>query len=67
MEKFLKEAKILESLNHPNLVNFKSICYQPIAVMFEYVLFSFSPFGTICEIPRMDGFKVFSIIFGLKL
>ena len=41
---FLKGAKILESLNHPNLVNFKSICYRPLAIMFQYVLFSFPLF-----------------------
>ena len=40
-EKFLKEAKILESLNPPNLVNFKNVCYQPLAIMFKYVSFSF--------------------------
>ena len=30
---FLKEAKILESLNHHNLVNFKNVCYQPLAYL----------------------------------
>ena len=39
-EKYLKEAKILESLNHPNLVNFKNVCYQPLAIMFEFVSFT---------------------------
>ena len=39
--KFLKETKILGSLNHLNLVNFENVCYQPLAIMFEYVSFSF--------------------------
>ena len=33
-KKFLKESKILKSLNHPNVVNFKNVCYQPLAIMF---------------------------------
>ena len=56
-ENLLKEAKILESLSHPNLVNFKNICYQPFAIMFEYVSCSFSPFGTIRETRRLDEFQ----------
>ena len=66
-EKFLKEVKILESLNHPNLVNFKNVCYQPLAIMFEYVSFSFSPFGTTREIRRLDGFQRFLDYFSVKM
>ena len=66
-EKFLKEVKILEILNHPNLVNFKNVCYQPLAIMFEYVSFSFSPFGTIREIRRLVGFKRFLDYFSVKM
>ena len=66
-EKFLKEVKILESLNHPNLVNFKNVCYQPLAIMFEYVSFSFSPFGTIREIRRLNGFPRFLYYFSVKM
>ena len=43
----LKEANILESLNHSNVVNFKNVCYQALVIMFEYVSFAFSPFGVI--------------------
>ena len=64
--KFLKEAKALESLNHPNLVNFKNICYQALAIMFEYVSFSFFPFGTIYEIRRLVAFKRFLDYFWSK-
>ena len=66
-ENFLKEAKILECLNHPNLVNFKNVCYQPLAIMFEYVSFSFSPFGTIREIRRLNGFPRFLYYFSVKM
>ena len=66
-EKFLKEVKILEILNHPNLVNFKNVCYQPLAIMFEYVSFSFSPFGTIREIRRLNGFPRFLYYFSVKM
>ena len=55
-ETFLKEAKILESLSHPNFVSFKNVCYQPLAIMFEYVSFSFPTFGTIREIRRLVEF-----------
>ena len=65
--KFLKEVKILESLNHPNLINFKNVCYQPLAIMFEYVSFSFSPFGTIREVRRLVGFKRFLDYFSVKM
>ena len=49
-QNFLKTAKILESLNHPNILNLKNSYYQPLASMFEYVLFSFFSFGIVFEI-----------------
>ena len=49
-QNFLKTAKILASLNHPNIPNLKNSYYQPLASMFECVLFSFSSFGIVCEI-----------------
>ena len=64
---FLEEAKILESLNHLNLVNFKNVCYEPLAIMFEYVSFSFLLFGTIREIRRLDGFPGFLDCFSVKM
>ena len=33
VEKNLKEAKILERLNQPNLVYFKNVCYEPLAII----------------------------------
>ena len=44
-EKNLKEAKILERLNQSNVVNFKNVCYQLLAIMFENISFSSYPFA----------------------
>ena len=66
-EKILKEAKILEGLNQPNVVDFKNVCYQPLAIMFENISFSFSPFAIIRKISGLDGFlDGFLVIFWLK-
>lgn len=42
---FLKEVALLNRLDHRNVVNLKAICYQPCALMLEYLYCSFSPFG----------------------
>ena len=63
----LKEAKILERLNQPNLVNFRNVCYQRLAIIFENISFSFSPFAIIRKISGLDGFlHGFLAIFWLK-
>ena len=63
----MKEAKILKSVNHPNVVNFKNVCYVPaICHYVEYVSFSFSPFETVREISRLDGFLRFVDYFSAK-
>jgi serine/threonine protein kinase len=41
---FLKEAKLLCSLEHENIVTFKGFCYDPCSIMLEYLCFDFSPF-----------------------
>ena len=65
--KNFKETKILERLNQPNLVNFKNVYYQPLAIMFENISFSFSPFAIIRKISGFDGFlDGFLVIFRLK-
>lgn len=66
---FLKEAKILQGLNHKNVVQFQAICNEPSAVMLEYLCFDFSLFGTseaayslddyIHFVDRCDAFKEF--------
>ena len=52
----LKEAKILERLNKPNSANFKNVCYQLLAIMFENMSFSFSPFAIIRKTSGLNGF-----------
>lgn len=39
-----------------NVVSFKIVCYNSLAIMFEYVSFSFPPFGTIHEVSGWNGF-----------
>ena len=39
-----------------NAVSFKIVCYNSLAIMFKYVSFSFSPFGTIREVSGWNGF-----------
>ena len=59
-------GKILQRFNEPNLVNFKNVCYQPLAIMFENISFSFSPFAIIRKISGLDGFlDGFLVIFQL--
>ena len=50
---FIKEARILRSLKHDNIVGFKGICNAPFALVLEYVYFDFTPFG--------DNIKVSSL------
>ena len=45
---FAKEAKLLRSLQHKNIVAFKNFCNTLYAIMLEYVYFDFLPF----EIPK---------------
>ena len=42
---FLKEAKILQGLNHKDVVQFQAICEMPSAIMLEYLCFDFCLFG----------------------
>ena len=34
---FFKEVALLNSLKHQSIVKFKAVCYQPLAMMLEYV------------------------------
>ena len=66
MKIFLKEAKLINSLRHVNVVGFKRLCTLPCAIMLEYVAFDFSRFGHsklstnlgdfLNNMDRVDGF-----------
>ena len=43
--RFLKEAKLLNSIKHPNVPSFLGFSDIPYALMMEYVAFDFAPFG----------------------
>jgi len=42
---FFKEAKLLHSLKHANIVEIKGVCNVPPALILEYVYFDFEPIG----------------------
>ena len=66
---FLKEAKLIDSLRHANVVGFIAFCTLPYTLMLEYVAFDFSLFSHsklitnrgdfLNYLDRIDGFKVF--------
>ena len=65
-EKNFKETKILESLNQPNLVNFKNM----LPAIHNYIwicIISFSPFEAIREIRRLAGLRRFLDYFSVKM
>ena len=41
----IKEAKLLNSLQHKNIVGFKGVCIDQYALLLEFVQFDFNPFG----------------------
>ena len=53
---FVKEARILRDLQHPNIVNFKGICTTPVALILEYAYFDFMPFGMNSKVSSLSGF-----------
>ena len=67
---FLKEAKLIHSFQHANIVGFKGFCGLPCSIMLEYLYFDFTPFGSdkiitnlgdfLNCMDRIDGFKSFN-------
>ena len=53
-QKFIKEAKIMSCLNHPNIVEFQGVCYEPFMFMMEYVCFDLSAFGVSRKMNTLD-------------
>jgi serine/threonine protein kinase len=44
-QRFFKEARLLQGINHKNVVPFKRLCTEPPAIMMEFVSFRFKPFS----------------------
>ena len=44
--KFLKEAKVMSRLMHEDIVDFEAVCYHPLLLLMELVVFDFKVFGT---------------------
>ena len=53
---FIKEERILQRLEHPNIVDFKGICNNPFALVLEYVYLDFKPFGVEQKVSSLAQF-----------
>ena len=56
IDAFTKEALLLLDLNHGNVVQFKAVCHEPVAVMLEYVDFDVSVFGGEGKVSSLKDF-----------
>ena len=57
--RFLKEAKILNGIKHPNIPSFLGFSDLPYALMMEYVAFDFAPFGLEKTLYNLEDFYHF--------
>lgn len=48
-KEFMKEASMVNNINHDNVVKFKAFWQKPYAIVLEYVYFDFSVFGDECD------------------
>lgn len=53
---FCKEVALLDRLKHRSIVKFLAVCYQPPAIMLEYVYFDFTPFEQIVRVSTLSDF-----------
>ena len=53
---FVKEAKLINSVKHENIVQFKGFCSCPYAIMMEYMCFEFSPFELSKQVSNLIDF-----------
>ena len=51
-----KEARLLYDLTHENIVSFKAVCHDPVALMLEYVYFDLSVFGGEGQVSSLKDF-----------
>ena len=55
-EMFAKEASILNGLEHENIVSFKAVCTEPVAMMMKYVYFDLEIFGGVGKVSSLNDF-----------
>ena len=53
---FFKEVALLNELHHRNIVKFKAVCCQPLAMMLEYMYFDFKQFGEDVRVSSLSDF-----------
>lgn len=53
---FFKEVALLDSLKHQSVVKFMAVCYQPLAMMLEYVYFDFHLFSQAVRVNTLSEF-----------
>lgn len=56
---FEKEAKLLASVKHPNIVNFRAASTNPYSIMLNLEVFDFKPFNQESKAYSLDGFLSF--------
>ena len=54
--RFIKKAKMLLEINHPNIPAFQGFSDNPYTVMMEYVMFDFQPFGIEKKVSNLEDF-----------
>ena len=55
-KRFIKEVRIMNELKHPNIIEFRRVCFAPCALMMEYMSFSFLPFGSDISVSSLQRF-----------
>ena len=58
---FVKEARLIKSLQHKNVVAFIGFCSEPYAMMLEYVYFDFLPFEISKKVSNLVDFLNFAM------
>ena len=56
LENIAEDAKVLESICHPNITQFIGVCSKPVAITMDYECFDFSPFGLNHQISNLLEF-----------
>ena len=56
IDAFAKEARLLYDLKHDNIVSFKAVCHDPVALMLEYVYFDLKVFGGEGQVSSLKDF-----------